>query len=943
MADDKNREPGSITKTADAQNERISGISNVSRTINQMQKTTQQKIEETEESINYGSPSNESMREMNGVISRFGKTITSFTRGIENVTASTAKATSDAISQYSRAIGQDINYNKQNIVAMALSRTTPLFGYFAAKFMETDVYKKAKERMSNSIADTFRGIGSSISNIFKGNKEAKEKVPKMQTGGYVEKGGMVEVHPAEVVVPIEKILARIDESISVGKEIAEISRRAQMHSLAKMSTFVATKRDKEPVGMVKGFFRALREVQTQYNDPANARMLRAVLSIQDTLGAQVGTWQQVWTKMLIEHPFFRQIAFSLRTIGSVIGIVPKAVYAIFKQRGGYRGQLSKAKNPFERLNYNVGILYTGAMHRLDNITLYTKASAVILRDLATGISGGKLKYPNLDAISDGSRSIFGWHMLGLNKIFKYAPRLLGGILGGKKGWQVGTKIGDFAGDLKLSTLRRKLQFERAKKLDFALGGGNFFKSDESIGSIVRNASKKKVNKKDGPEIKLLTYIKKNTKASSDELNKHNDRERRRGALGFLSGIGSFLLKMLMTGGGFLKSLFGFGATGLLGGLVGGLFKPGGILSKGVMSIFGAGGLIARSIGWFGGWLGTTVKTIFRAGGVVARSLMGAASSMGVTLGTALFGAVSAAIAGLAIGTLINKYIIEPIRDSLWKTWDKKNAEASKRVNKDAYDSIQKARGETAFGKESYLNKVKNKALGSLAIGARQKSIGTDSSFAEIQEGQMSVVSKNLAEYAKYDPDLLKVYRKQWLESEGRIVGRRAFFSDPIKYGARRETMFLAWLKRKGNIVSMNKMMVKHQGEIFKSQAKATYDKYVPATKKWLAEKGKYALDSSYQLVEKASGKIVETKDIAKMKAHELLTAGKLISQELKSRGMDQMKGMENLGDRLQQNLSNISTVINNQTSQVTRVFNSGKSQSGMIDEINQRIVTGNFH
>ena len=334
MADEKSREPGSITKTADAQNERISGISNVSKTVSQMQKTTQHKIEQTQESIDYGGSTGTSASEMNSVLSSFGKTITAFTTGIQNVSMSTARATKDAIGDYGKAIGQDINYNKQNMVAMALSRTTPLFGYFAAKFMETDVFKKAKDKMRDSIASTFKGIGSSIANIFKGKEKAhSDAVPKMQRGGYVEKGGMVEVHPAEVVMPIEKILERIDDSISVGREMAEITSKSQMRSLAKMSTFVSAESEKEPVGMVKGFLRAMREVQTQYEEPANTRMLRAVLSIQDTLGATIGTWEQVWTKMLVEHPTFRQLAFGMKTLGNILGSPFKIIGRLFKMRG----------------------------------------------------------------------------------------------------------------------------------------------------------------------------------------------------------------------------------------------------------------------------------------------------------------------------------------------------------------------------------------------------------------------------------------------------------------------------------------------------------------------------------------------------------------------------------------------------------------------------------
>jgi hypothetical protein len=914
MADDKRQEPGSITKTADAQDERISGISNISKTIGQMQKNTEQKMEDTEESMDYGAAPESSVREMNGILSNFGKTISAFTKGIQDVSLSTARATKDAIGQYGKAIGQDISFNKQNVVAMALARTTPLFGYFAAKFMETDVFKKAKDRMSESIANTFKGIGSSIANIFKGKEKAHEEaVPKMQRGGYIEKGGMIEVHPAEVVMPIEKILQRIDDSISVGREIAEITSKTQMRSLAKMSTFVSAERDKEPVGMVKGFLRAMREVQTQYEEPSNVRLLRAVLSIQDTMGAQIGTWQQIWTKMLVEHPTFRQIAFAMKTVGSLFGAPFKLVFQLFKQRGGYLSQLSKSKNPFENMSQNIGILYTGTMHRLDNIAYYTKATAVMLRDVAGVVSQGKLKYGSIESISEGTRSLFGWARFGFHNLLKYGPRIVAGgidiMLGGKgtgMAFPAAKKFGDWiTREIEWGTkAQQALKSGRQKRKDWALGDSG------GLTEVIRDQYKNKlppmkvVNVTQTDVVDILKAIEYNSESTTEQLEHHNKREKRKGLLGFFSMLGSGAMSMMSMAGGWIKNLLGLG--------------KGGFLSKAIGGLFGKGGPIALALGSAAFW-------------------------------TPVIAVIGSALIGYGIGTAINKWLIAPLRDALWDKWNKSNKEAAKSESKSMSAALKAARGETATGVQAFQGKVETRARGSMAIIERREKLGTDFRFMEVQKGQMDFVRKNLSEYSKYDPDMLKTYRQQWLKGEGKWIGSRWFFQNPQKYGARREAAFMQWLERKGVKADTAAMVKEHETAIMESKGvvgKAGYmaRKYGPGAKQWLAEKGKYAIDQAGQIVEKATGKIIGAKELAKMQAADLITTSKLLGQELKKRGIEGLEGLKGLGDTLQQNMNSVSNAISNQTSQVTRIFNAGGEKAGaLIDEMSQRIVTGNFH
>ena len=122
------KEPGGITPTGDAENQRVKGISDVAKTVNEMQRNVDKEIMRTESYVEERKDMQEIQSSMNGVLRKLSDTIGALTVGVKNVTSSTAMATKDAISQYGRAVGEDISFKKQNIVAMALARSTPIFG-----------------------------------------------------------------------------------------------------------------------------------------------------------------------------------------------------------------------------------------------------------------------------------------------------------------------------------------------------------------------------------------------------------------------------------------------------------------------------------------------------------------------------------------------------------------------------------------------------------------------------------------------------------------------------------------------------------------------------------------------------------------------------------------------------------------------------------------------
>ena len=131
----------------------------------------------------------------------------------------------DASKQYANAIGQDFNFNKQSLLALTLAKSTPIFGYFAAKFMETDVFKQAAQRIRENIGGALQTVGQKfgmlmeagwqkIKGLFGDDKKAKNinkhfKIPSMDVGGYVAKEGLVNVHTAEVIMHLDKVMKQI--------------------------------------------------------------------------------------------------------------------------------------------------------------------------------------------------------------------------------------------------------------------------------------------------------------------------------------------------------------------------------------------------------------------------------------------------------------------------------------------------------------------------------------------------------------------------------------------------------------------------------------------------------------------------------------------------------------------------------------------------------------
>lgn len=890
MAIKDNETPGgSITQTNDAMDERIADISNINKTVEGMKEDVVQKIEETEDMIDESEDIERVQSSMIGILKKINETVGAFSTGIKKVSISTATATKDAISQYGKAVSEDISFNKQNVVAMALSRTTPLFGYFAAKFMETDVFKSAAAKLREgfgnvlgSVATKFKeGFGGIIDKVkrkkgkisktedvssINENNLTKAPIPKMQHGGYVSKGGLAQLHPAEVVMPIEKVLSNVDDRLGMFENMINIYRKEQLKSIINMRTFVSMQGEKQKVGLVKGFIRAWGEVNTQYLEPDSKRQLRALLAIQDALGAQIGTWRQVWQKMLIEHPMFRQIIFLGKTIKSIAGMFTwKPIYTIFKSRGGYKAHLSRAKNPMAATSENIGLLYTEGMWRMDNMVLYTKATAEATRDLSAFVTGKT--YGKLQGVSTGI-----WRLSNLiTKPFMWA-------------WRKGTKgienvirevlIGKGHESLaEILTKERKMPSLKGKKtreLEGIYGG-------LSEAAVEEKARKEltfyetminccKVERKDKQiehkrDKKMLEY----NKDQTESLIKVKRRLRSKNFLTLLMTFGGFLMSTLRT-------MFS-GVTGMLRGAMKGIGLLGPFLSR-----VGTGAGLAKFLG--------------PAAGLLAA------------------GAI-----GVGIGTIINKYIVAPLREKWFKQIDDITHAGRKTMDEMRKENWALARtGKTAkdIRKGQVALRTITDVSGTFKKKRERDIAGWSINRERIQQAQAKYANENINEYMKYDPDQLRQLRGQWLDRGG--YREIALIGNPEKYGAKREAYFLAYVKKYGTPTALEP---------------TTYDKAMMVKGK-VTEVGEKVVEGTILAIGQAKDKIIEMTAYTKQLEKGLTKVGTIVQE-----------GAQQSSVAINNISSVVSSNIQNQTS--SAVKGGRKALSQAKDYFNEKIITGRIN
>lgn len=256
------------------------------------------------------------------MLGKLGYTVDEIAKSSKKMITSTANITQETLKEYGRALQEDFSINKPNLVAAIIAKASPIFGYFAGKFMETDVFKsfgeRIKMRLSNALTfsinkmfDLFGRAKNLFSRRDKGESVSKLKsIPKMATGGYVKKGGLARIHSAEVVAPLDKLA----KQISIG---FEPTRESLTDELRK--TRMAT------VGIFQEF-------------PA---------TIQSA----------IW-----KHPLARQLVSSFSIVSGVFDFLTTG---LFGKRNKYTMMLSRNKNPLIRTADNIGVFFTQSMLKFD--------------------------------------------------------------------------------------------------------------------------------------------------------------------------------------------------------------------------------------------------------------------------------------------------------------------------------------------------------------------------------------------------------------------------------------------------------------------------------------------------------------------------------------------------------------------------------------------------
>ena len=424
VASDRARRISSLHRTVDdlvqEQNKKRLQTSNEVNALTKQQKEMMMQLE-----LERTEFTSETAKGYNSVLKGLGRTINSLATGVKSITIDTGKATSQAIGQYGKAISEDISINKTNTIAMALSRATPLFGYFAAKFMETDVFQGAaariKDKVGSAMTEGLSKAGSGIANIFKKGKKVvddeREKKPatvndleklqktiegappKLQEGGYVKQGGIIEVHAAEVVTPIDKLLKQIDAAKN-----ADISRKLDKtltimsQNLLRLET-VVVEREESQESIVQTFIKEFQAVRDTKQASHQKRLLKAILELKVGLIGMTSRMRIAWQRTLLQHPTFRNMLMFSDIMKTAI-ISP--IQFLFGIRGGYAGDVrgaTRTHNVFLKTSNIMALLYTTLMPKIDDLVIYTKAAAEVL--VGEEISGAKqVTYTMFDKIKE---------------------------------------------------------------------------------------------------------------------------------------------------------------------------------------------------------------------------------------------------------------------------------------------------------------------------------------------------------------------------------------------------------------------------------------------------------------------------------------------------------------------------------------------------------------
>lgn len=331
---------------------------------------------------------------VSGIMKNIQLAVSSLSTGVKKITIGTAATIKQAIGDYTRALSEDLYIHKQNFVAMALAKTSPIFGYFVSKFVQTDIFKRGIENIKAGFSRAFSFIGDKIRTLFvsiydrlralwpfgKKKREAEMGIPHMQHGGYVKRGGMAMVHPAEVIMPIEKIFAMMEQRMQASTNLSQEVNLRLMDSLdvlgEKMTnlsdSFSAERKRTKAVGSLFKEF-----AMGRYERTWEMRMLDSVQQMARSMSELPGFWSRWTESVLTKYPAFRwmsmigRMAYKIPKM-AIGGVVLGPFKFLFASRGGLQGDIAKAvrpKNYYEQIVNLLSLIYLKFHPLIDDIRM----------------------------------------------------------------------------------------------------------------------------------------------------------------------------------------------------------------------------------------------------------------------------------------------------------------------------------------------------------------------------------------------------------------------------------------------------------------------------------------------------------------------------------------------------------------------------------------------
>ena len=760
MPDDEMDYGDEFAKTAEEEyEERLKNIGGVNAAAAKMQADINERIDEikgigTKEGIEQVSKATSSvLRSLSAVIREVAV-------GTKKITIGTALATKEAIGQYGKAISEDISFNKQNIVATSLARATPLFGYFASKFMETDVFKSAATKIKSTLSDAISSVGGKFKSLFatgfervKGlfgkGKRAEEEVPKLQAGGVIGKAGLAEVHKAEVIMPIEKLLEKIDELKKPTEEAAEIAVKPMRMFSALISgmtrrqhmieEYTLRRAPDERRSLVKSFTSAYKETFEEHALPWQEQMVRLQRRLVFSLIGLGNRFRIAFSTMLFEHPLLRNLFWS---VSSFTKALTSPFRFLVKARGGYEADLPTARNPFENLVQTSGLIYTGMMYQFDKVVAHARAQSEYLRDISGAFTG-----KGYEQIQEKERERWSFLRKSLRAVSWQIEWLTKKTRGEEEAlfW---TKPRTFQ-SLMVDAWRTVFPKEEQRAV---LPTGTMQKLDFVLQAIID-----RIKPQQEREISIVKQLEYQTEALEDQrpwwkkllsktetIKDATQRTARR-----IRGMGRTALRWIVLAFGFIKNLIG-----------------------------NIGGMAAKFLS------GTALPLLTRTIPSLLRPL----------LSTAVLGPLLAGAGGLALGTLINKYIVDPFMEKrsrelqakVSKSWQQVEAgmrrtkEASGGRGRGRVEAVHAARMRTTLGGTAEQLKERYYAGG----------LGGSETYLAIQAAQQKYMEEHIGDYIPYGFDQVQMARIEF----AKVAGKKLLFADPEKYGIEREKNFLSYLK-----------------------------------------------------------------------------------------------------------------------------------------------------